>query len=97
MLLGQITNTNARDISRSCASAGIDVYFHTVVGDNIERMVATFRQALDRADVVIVTGGLGPTPDDITREAVAEILGVELRRDPVLEKKIRAIFERMGR
>lgn len=97
LLLGQITNTNARDISRALASAGIDVYFHTVVGDNLDRMVTTLRQALERADAVIVTGGLGPTPDDITREAVAAVMGAELRRDPALEKKIRAIFDRMGR
>ncbi|HYI46274.1 MAG TPA: competence/damage-inducible protein A, partial [Actinomycetota bacterium] len=79
------------------ASAGIDVYFHTVVGDNLDRMVTTFRQALERADAVIVTGGLGPTPDDITREAVAEVLGAELVRDPTLEKKIKEIFDRLGR
>lgn len=97
LLLGQITNTNARDISQALASAGIDVYFHTVVGDNLDRMVQTFRQALDRADAVIITGGLGPTPDDITREAVAAVLGVELKRDSDLEKTIRNIFERMGR
>ena len=97
MLLGQITNTNARDISEALASAGIDVYFHTVVGDNLDRMVTTFRQALDRSDAVIVTGGLGPTPDDITREAVAEVFGAELIRDHTLEKKIQDIFDRLGR
>jgi nicotinamide-nucleotide amidase len=97
LLLGQIANTNARDISRACASAGIDVYFHTVVGDNIDRMVETFRQALERADAVIITGGLGPTPDDITREAVAAVLGVELRRKQELVDKVKSVFERMGR
>ena len=84
-------------ISSELAAIGVDVYAHTVVGDNLERMSATFRQALERADAVIVTGGLGPTADDITREAVAEVLGRRLRREPALVGTIEAIFERLGR
>lgn len=97
LLLGQIANTNAQKISEQLAGAGVDIHFHTAVGDNPGRMVTAFRTALDRADVVIVTGGLGPTPDDITREAVAEVMGVGLERDPVLVEQIRAIFERLNR
>ena len=97
LLLGQIANTNAQEISQALASAGIDVNHHVVVGDNPERIVDTFRSALGRADAVIVTGGLGPTPDDITREAVAEVLGAPLQRDEALVEQIGAIFQRLGR
>ena len=97
LLLGQIANTNAQRISQSLAEIGISVYFHTVVGDNEERMVGTLRQALDRSDVVIVTGGLGPTPDDITREAVARVLDVPLVRSEELEAGVRDFFQRRGR
>ncbi|HET7481627.1 MAG TPA: competence/damage-inducible protein A [Actinomycetota bacterium] len=96
LLLGQIANTNAQKISTSLANIGVDVHFHTVVGDNPERMVATLRTARDRSDAVIVTGGLGPTPDDITREAIAEVTGRALSRDPELEATIRAVFSKMS-
>ncbi|MGH3117495.1 MAG: molybdopterin-binding protein, partial [Gaiellales bacterium] len=81
MLLGQIANTNAQRISAALAAIGVDVYFHSVVGDNLDRVAATITTATQRADVVILTGGLGPTPDDLTREAVAAALGLPLRRD----------------
>lgn len=97
LLLGQIPNTNAQRISQSLADLGISVYFHTVVGDNRERILDTLQRALERSDVVIVTGGLGPTPDDITREAVAELLGVELRRDERLLQGLRDFFAGRGR
>lgn len=97
LLLGQIANTNAQEISQALASAGVNVYFHTVVGDNAGRMRTVLEQALDRSDLVIVTGGLGPTPDDITREAVAEATHRPLRRDLRLEEAITGIFERLGR
>lgn len=97
LLLGQIANTNAQTISRALANIGVDVHFHTVVGDNLERMIRTIRRALDRADAVIITGGLGPTPDDITREAVAEVFDRPLERDPELEATIRSVFERLNR
>jgi nicotinamide-nucleotide amidase len=97
LLLGQIANTNAQVISRSLASIGVDVYFHTVVGDNLDRMVGTIEAAVDRADAVIITGGLGPTSDDITREAVAEVAGCKLVRDDAVAEEIRRIFERMNR
>lgn len=97
LLLGQIANTNAKKISTALAEAGIDVYYQTVVGDNLDRMADTLRQAIARSDVVVVTGGLGPTPDDITREGIAAAAGVGLRRDAELEAGIRSFFERVGR
>ena len=97
LLLGQIANTNAQHISRALAAVGINVYFHTVVGDNLDRITETIERALTRADCVIVTGGLGPTPDDITREGVAAATGLELRRDEALAELVRGIFQRLGR
>lgn len=97
LLLGQITNTNAQRISQALAAVGVDVHFHTVVGDNPQRMVSTIAHAVGRSDAVIITGGLGPTPDDITREAVAEVLGRPLVRDSELEKTIRSVFAKLKR
>jgi competence/damage-inducible protein CinA-like protein len=97
LLLGQIANTNAQVISQSLAGIGIDVYFHTVVGDNLERMTHTIREAARRSDAVIITGGLGPTSDDITREAIAELTGRALVRDHAVAQQIRMVFERMNR
>ncbi|MGH2788789.1 MAG: competence/damage-inducible protein A [Actinomycetota bacterium] len=97
LLLGQIANTNAQTISQALARAGINVFFHTAVGDNAGRMGEVIRSAQTRSDAVIITGGLGPTPDDITREAVAGATGRGLQRDPELAGQIRAIFERLGR
>ena len=97
LLLGQIANTNASRISTALAGVGVDVHFHTVVGDNPDRMRDTIATALDRSDAVIITGGLGPTPDDITREAVADVLGRPLTRDERLAENIRSVFEKMGR
>ena len=97
LLLGQIANTNAQTISQALAGIGVDVFFHSAVGDNLERMTEVIDKARKRSDVVIITGGLGPTPDDITREAVAAATGRALNRDPDLANEIRAIFERLGR
>ncbi|MDQ3913713.1 MAG: competence/damage-inducible protein A [Actinomycetota bacterium] len=97
LLLGQIANTNAQRISEALARAGVDVYFHTTVGDNLLRMTGVISTALGRSDAVIVTGGLGPTPDDITREAVAAAAGRALARDECLVDAIRGVFERLGR
>lgn len=82
ILLGNIVNTNSAYLSEKCAELGLSVYFQTVVGDNEERMAAVIRTALDRSDVVILTGGLGPTEDDITREVTAKLLGLPLEEDP---------------
>ena len=97
LLLGQIANTNAQWMGQKLAEVGVDVLHHQVVGDNLDRIVATLRLALDRADVVLVTGGLGPTGDDITRDAIAVVMGVPLVRHPELEEMLREKFGGMGR
>jgi len=96
LLLGQIVNTNAAWIGQRLAEVGWDCLRHTVVGDNQERIAGVLREALDRADAVIVTGGLGPTQDDVTREAVAAAAGVALRRDPAIERWLEERFARFG-
>jgi nicotinamide-nucleotide amidase len=97
LLLGQINDTNSSWIGGELAAAGLDSHFQTKVGDNLERIVSAFRIALDRSDAVIVCGGLGPTQDDITREAIAEVMGVELVKDEAIVEHIRGMFERRGR
>ena len=97
LLLGQIVDTNSSWIGEQLALAGIDSHFQTKVGDNLGRMTAALEQALDRSDAVIVCGGLGPTPDDITREAIAAVMGVELCRDDAVVERIRAMFYRRDR
>jgi nicotinamide-nucleotide amidase len=93
LLLGQVVDTNAAYIGDQLALAGIDCHFHTQVGDNQGRIASVLRTALDRSEAVIVCGGLGPTSDDITREAIAETLGVGLVRDPAMVERIRLLFE----
>jgi nicotinamide-nucleotide amidase len=97
LLLGQIVDTNSAWLGERLARSGIDSLHQTKVGDNLGRIVATLRLALERSDAVIVCGGLGPTQDDITREAVAEVMGVELVRDDDIVGRIRAMFEQRGR
>ena len=97
LLLGQIVDTNSSWIGEQLALAGIDSHFQTKVGDNLARMIAALEQAVERSDAVIVCGGLGPTPDDITREALAAVMGVELRRDEAVAERIRAMFYRRDR
>ncbi len=97
LLLGQITDTNSRWMGEHLAAAGVTSHFHQAVGDNHERMVLAFRTALARGDGMIVCGGLGPTHDDITREAIAEVMNVPLKRDPEVVEMIRAMFSKRGR
>jgi nicotinamide-nucleotide amidase len=97
ILLGQIPNSNAQWIGERLAAIGVDVLHHQAVGDNVERIVDGLSLAASRAHVVIVTGGLGPTQDDVTREALAKLAGVELERRPELERAIRDTFARAGR
>lgn len=97
ILLGQIANTNAQHISQRLADIGVDVLHHQVVGDNVGRIGEAIRLALSRADVVILTGGLGPTGDDVTREGIAEAFGVKLERTRAIEVYLREKFERLGR
>jgi len=97
ILLGQIPNSNAQWIGERLAAIGVDVLHHQAVGDNVERIVEAIALAASRANVVVVTGGLGPTQDDVTRQALAAIAGVELERRPELEEAIRETFARAGR
>ncbi len=97
LLLGQIVDTNSSWIGEQLALSGIDSHFQTKVGDNAERIASALRIALERSDAVIMCGGLGPTQDDITRDVIADVLGVRLLRRPELEEKIRAMFGSRGR
>jgi nicotinamide-nucleotide amidase len=97
LLLGQIVDTNSSWMGEQLALAGIDSHFQTKVGDNHDRMVGVLRLALDRSDAVIMCGGLGPTQDDITREVIAEVMGVELVRHDDIAERIRAMFGSRGR
>lgn len=97
LLLGQITNSNARFLSNHLAELGINVYYHTVVGDNARRLEEVIQIAEERADLIIFTGGLGPTKDDLTKETIARHLGTTLEMDEEALESIVAFFERAGR
>ncbi|HEV3451818.1 MAG TPA: competence/damage-inducible protein A [Acidimicrobiia bacterium] len=97
LLLGQIVDTNSAWIGEQLAAAGIDTFEHRKVGDNLGRMVAALRDLLGGADAVIVCGGLGPTPDDVTREAIAAVMGARLERRPELVDHIAGMFGARGR
>jgi nicotinamide-nucleotide amidase len=97
LLLGQIVDTNSSWMGEHLALAGIDSHFQTKVGDNLERMVSSIRLGLERSDAVILCGGLGPTQDDITREAIVEVMGVRLVRHAEIGERIRAMFAARGR
>ena len=97
LLLGQIANTNARWMSDRLAEIGVDVLHHQVVGDNLQRIVESLALAASRADIVLVTGGLGPTQDDITRDALAMLMGVSMSRSPEIEALLREKFAGFGR
>jgi len=92
LLLGQIDDTNARWISEQLAAIGVDVRRRYTVGDNLDRIVDVIGEAAAEADVVLVTGGLGPTQDDLTRDAIARLAGLELVRDPEIEEMLREKF-----
>jgi nicotinamide-nucleotide amidase len=97
LLLGEIVDTNSVYIARALRDIGVNLYYKTSVGDNILRTAEALRVALSRADVVIVTGGLGPTVDDVTREAVAEATGCELALSAECLAQIEALMARWGR
>lgn len=96
LLLGQIVNTNAQYLAEQCAGIGIDVYFQTVVGDNVERIASAMDIASRRADVVLCTGGLGPTMDDLTRDALGRHTGAELVMDDDGLRRIETYFAERG-
>ncbi|WP_028561364.1 competence/damage-inducible protein A [Paenibacillus pinihumi] len=96
LLLGQIVNTNAQYIAQGLADLGIDVYFQTVVGDNGQRLQDAIRIAKGRADIILFTGGLGPTQDDLTKDALAAMLGRQLVIHQPSMDKIEALFASRG-
>ena len=96
LLLGHITDTNATYLAQSLAPLGIDLYFVSQVGDNQERIVGTLRRAWERSELIIMTGGLGPTEDDLARESISALFGETMQVDPDLATDLRAKFAQMG-
>lgn len=96
LLLGNITNTNARYLAEECAVLGLSCYYQVVVGDNEERLSNAIKTGLERSDIVFLTGGLGPTEDDITRETVAKLLGRQMQEMPEIRRQIEDYFKQMG-
>ena len=97
LLLGNIVNTNAQYLSQKLADLGIDVYYHVVVGDNLKRLTETIKTSLERSDIVITSGGLGPTADDITKEGAAQAMGLKLLPDEESIERIKKMFSSTGR
>lgn len=97
LLMGDVLNTNASVIAAELAMLGINCYYHTVVGDNPARLKDTVLKALDRSDLIVLTGGLGPTYDDLTKEVVSDALGLSMHFDTEIYKGIEDYFSRMGR
>lgn len=97
LLLGEITDTNASFLASQLPVLGIDLYWISQVGDNQARLVEVLRRAWQRSDLVLITGGLGPTEDDLTREAVAEMLAEKLSIEPAIKREIEEYFARLGR
>lgn len=97
ILLGDIVNTNAQFLAKELASMGIDIYYQSVVGDNKERMLQAFKEGLSRSDMIITTGGLGPTKDDMTKELACEYFGYKCELHEESLENIKEYFRRMGR
>ena len=97
LLLGQIVDTNSAWMAQRLTALGVNLYFKSVVGDNPGRMKEVIGRALERADIVITSGGLGPTQDDLTREIVAEVTGRKLVFDEILLEQVESHFQRRGR
>ena len=89
LLLGQIVNSNAATIAQRLAAAGLDAHYQTTVGDNLQRLTGAIADAAARADAVVLTGGMGPTPDDLTRDALCAFAGAGIVRDAAQEQRIR--------
>lgn len=96
LLLGQIVDTNAAYLAQKLAELGIDLYYKSTVGDNLTRLLSVLKQAWGRADLLILSGGLGPTLDDLTREGIALLLEEELVSDPVSQSRIEGYFQQRG-
>ena len=97
ILLGDIVNTNSQYIARELADLGVGVYYQTVVGDNPERMKRAMYEAFSRADIVITTGGLGPTADDLTKEMGAEYFDKNLILDERSLKRLKNFFNKLNK
>lgn len=94
--MGQVVNTDAQFIAQRLAPLGFQVFYHTTVGDNVKRLTAVVHQAVERSDVVVFTGGLGPTDDDLTKETVAAALGLTVELIPKEAERLRKHFETRG-
>ncbi|WP_066173176.1 competence/damage-inducible protein A [Bacillus marinisedimentorum] len=97
LLLGQICNTNGQFLSRRLAEMGINVFYHTVAGDNPERLRPVISRAAERSDTIILTGGLGPTKDDLTKNVIAELIGMKLTLDTVALGRIKEYYNKTGK
>lgn len=97
IILGDILNTHSQFLSQELAALGINVYYQTAVGDNDKRFTQILKTALERSDVIFLTGGLGPTTDDITKEVACELMGISCHYDEAIGEKIKGFFTRMGR
>lgn len=93
LLLGNIVNTNARYLSEKCAMLGLSVYYQTTVGDNEERLAEVIKTALNRSDIVILNGGLGPTEDDLTKETCAKVMGLPLVTDQHTKERLKEYYK----
>ena len=93
LLLGNIANTNAQDLSQSLSTLGVNVFWHTVVGDNPERLREALQIARGRADIILTTGGLGPTYDDLTKQTICQTFGKQLVLHPDILENIRIFYE----
>lgn len=96
LLMGQVVNTDAQFIAQRLASLGFQVFYHTTVGDNVKRLTAAVHQAVERSDVVVFTGGLGPTDDDLTKETVAAALGLTVEPIPEEVERLKRHFASRG-
>ena len=96
ILLGEITDTNSQYLAARLPAIGIDLYHQSTVGDNLARLSEAIERGLARSDVLIITGGLGPTDDDLTREAIADVLGETMFVDSEAENRLRAFFTARG-
>lgn len=93
LLLGNIVNTNARYLSEKCAMLGLSVYYQTTVGDNEERLAEVIKTALNRSDIVILNGGLGPAEDDLTKETCAKVMGLPLVTDQHTKERLKEYYK----
>src|SRR2546425_9245253 len=97
LLLGQIVDTNANFLAQQLPALGLDLYYVSEIGDNLQRLADAFRRGLERSDVIITSGGLGPTEDDLTREAIADVMGERVEIQPHLVEELRGFFARRNR